>query len=272
MKKRMSVFLFVACLILPYGCASRENNTMNSTLWVHTSAEYVANSLQTYSAARKNVDPALKDRSWTAALEQTGDFSSLPAAVVMDIDQTVLDNSTYEARLVVDGAEWSPDTWDEWVALKRASAVPGAVDFIRYIRERRIKALFVTNRECRRRGGEGPSCPQERDTIDNLAEIGITGVEPEDILLKNEQPGWSSEKTSRRQSIVAGYRVLMLFGDDLGDFMPGVKKGITPAERCERVRRHRDDWGLKWYMLSNPMYGSWLNVLEKPGSKWLLGK
>ena len=273
MKYTHGIAVLATYFVLLSGCATTGNNDLNSTLWIQSSSEYKANSLQLYNVAKNNIDSALNDSGWTAALEQAACSSSLPAkvAVVMDIDETVLDNSKYQAKLVIDGAEWSADTWDEWISHKSASAVPGAVSFIRFLKEKNIEVIFITNRECKPRKGGDSICPQERDTIDNLGDVGISGVRPENILLQNELPGWSAEKKSRRESIVAEYRVLMLFGDDLGDFLPNVKKNITPARRDELVHKNENNWGRKWYMLSNPIYGSWLNVLEKPKSKYLVG-
>ena len=251
-------------------CATQHNN-LNSTLWMQTASEYRANSIQTYSAAKQMVDAALADTSWTAAVEQSGDYASLPEAVIMDIDETVLDNSKYQAQLIERNSEYKDSTWDQWVSLQDAPAVLGSVEFVRFIRGKGVKAIFITNRECMGREGDSSECPQEQDTIKNLADVGIEGVTDEDLLLKNEEPGWGSEKQSRRKYVVANYRVLMLFGDDLGDFLPNVKKDVSPEQRNELVEQHQAKWGTKWFVLSNPTYGSWLRILEKPRSQHLDG-
>lgn len=271
MKRKQGIAGFVACLILLSGCATIENNNFNSTLWVQSSSEYKANSIQTYNMAEKNIDLALNDTSWTAAPEQTSDYSMLPAAVIMDIDQTVLDNSKYQAKLVIEGTGFNPKTWDEWVSLEDASAISGAVDFINSMKEKNVEVVYITNRECKPREDGSAQCPQKQDTLDNLSKVGVIGVKPENILLKKEQDNWSSEKKSRREAIATKFRVLMLFGDDLGDFLPNVKKNITPLQRNVLVLQNKSNWGRKWYMLSNPIYGSWLRVLEEPKSKYLVG-
>ena len=271
MKSISCITVLAAILILLGGCAAKQNDSLYGTLWVQSSAEYEANCLQAYNVAGKNVDSALRDRGWTAALEQTGDFASLPPAVIMDIDDTVLDTSPYQAQLIIDGKEFSPQSWDQWLTLKNAPAIPGAVRFIRSLKEKNIEVFYITSRECMQRPGTDCQCPQEQETIDNLAAVGIDGVKPEHVLLKHERPAWSSEKKSRRESIAARYRILMLFGDDLGDFLPGVKKSITPLRRDELVRQYRSNWGHTWYMLSNPIYGSWLRVLDDPKSRHLVG-
>jgi len=238
---------------------------------MQTAAEYRAIAVQTYNMAERNMDAAVEDRGWTAAVEQGGNYASLPPAVVMDVDETVLDNSKYQAKLVLEGKEFNARTWDEWIARKEAEAVPGAVDFIDRVREKGVGIIFITNRECRKRDGSDATCPQEQDTIDNLERAGIGGVGPEDILLRNEEDGWSSEKKTRREQVSRKYRIVMLFGDDLGDCLPDVKTGISPRERDELVKEHGEDWGRRWYVLPNPTYGSWLGVLDGTGANSLTG-
>jgi len=271
MKHIKAIAVFTVMLALLSGCAATGNHNLNSTLWVQSSAEYKANCVQTYNIAARNIDLALRDKSWTAAVEQRGNFSSLSPAVVMDIDETVLDNSPYQAQLIIDGTGFDPRTWDEWIALESSPAVPGAVSFIKYLKEKNVEVFFITNRECMARTGSDCRCPQEQETIDNLARVGIDGVKPEHVLMQNERSGWGSEKKSRREAIAAAYRVLMLVGDDLGDFLPDVKKDITPLQRDALVRQYQRCWGRTWYMLSNPAYGSWLRVLKDPKSSHLVG-
>ena len=119
------------------------------------------------------------------------------------------------------------------------------------------------------RGNPASGYCQEAGTIENLAKVGVSGVLPEDILLLGEEDGWSSEKKSRREYVSKKYRIVMLFGDDLGDFLPGVKSGITPEERDRLVGEHNNNWGKKWFMLPNPTYGSWINVLRDPKSQYI---
>lgn len=259
--------LVVLCLS---GCASTKNNNFNSTLWMQTSSEYKANSFQSYNIALANIELALADSSWSAAIEQKNNYSLLPPAVVMDIDETVLDNSKYQAKLVLKGGQYDDVTWDAWVGLRSATDVPGAVDFINEMRDRNVEVIFITNRECKKREENTSLCPQEIDTIDNLERVGISEVKPNNILLKNEVSGWASEKKNRRIFVAEKYRILMLFGDDLGDFLPDVKNNITPSERDLMVNQHRSKWGVKWYVLSNPTYGSWLRVLSEPRLQHLI--
>ena len=260
---------FAGLLLLFTGCASTANNNFNSLLWMQTSAEYRANTVQAYNEALRNIDAAVRDRSWTAALEQPGGCQELPPAVVMDIDETVLDNSPYMGKIVLENREWSTASWDEWVARKEAGSVPGAMDFINAVQKKGVRVILISNRACSKRDGSDEPCPQEADTIDNLRKAGMEDVRTENVLLAGEQPGWISEKKSRREAVAKRNRIVMLFGDDLGDFLSGVKTGITPEQREQLVDLHRQRWGKKWYLLPNPTYGSWMSVLGDPKSWYI---
>ena len=193
-----------------------------------------------------------------------------PLAVVFDLDETVIDNSPYQAQLIRQGTTYAPDSWDEWVSLSEAAAIPGAVEFIHSLKRLNITPLFITNRACSPRGDQNP-CPQKSDTAENLKKIGIADFDDSQLMLKNEQPDWTSEKQSRRDKVADRYDIIMFFGDDLGDFLPDVKKNITPAEREVITDKYRDKWGVSWFMLPNPMYGSWQSVLPDPDSSYLQG-
>lgn len=275
MKLKFSIFLYLSITTLLTGCATTQpeitNNNFNSTLWVQTAAEYEANAIQAYNSAESNIDGALRDKSWTAALEQGSNYSLKPPAIILDIDETVLDNSQYQAQLVLDDEQFDPETWDEWIAMESAPAVPGAVDFINGMESLQVDVIYITNRECMVRRDGGPACPQKEDTIDNLKKVGIEKVDPDHVFLKGEQPGWTSEKQSRREVVASNHRIIMLFGDDLGDFLPDVKRNITPEERSELVEKYSEHWGRKWFVLSNPTYGSWESILSDPKSRHFRG-
>jgi len=265
-----SIFAGVFLLLFAGSGALADNNNFNSLLWMQSSAEYKANTTQAYNTALRNIDAALVDGKWTAAKEQVGDCSSLPPAIVMDIDETVLDNSPYMGKVVLEGGEWNAVTWNEWVALKEAAAVPGAVEFIKAMRDKNVKVIFISNRECRRGCKPASRSCQEAATIENLAKVGVAGVLPADVLLLGEEDGWTSEKKSRREYLSKKYRIVMLFGDDLGDFLPDVKSSITPQERDRLVSENKNNWGRKWFMLPNPTYGSWFNILRDPRSQYIM--
>lgn len=240
-----------------------------ATLWVRQSAEFRAASEIIYRAAAVALAENLADRALSAEPAQQSGHEGLPPAVVMDIDDTVLDNSAPQARMILE-VTCPPEfeaVWDAWVAERAAPAVPGAVEFIRAAREmkdalgRPVRVVFITNRECSKRAGDAAACPQKEDTLANLRALGLDAPTlAEDLMLKGEQREWVSEKEPRRLTVARGYRIVLNVGDDFGDFLPGVRRQ-SPAER-ERARcAHRDWWGTRWFMIPNPMYGSWQVVL-----------
>ena|SRR5688572_2566329 len=240
-----------------------------ATLWVRNSSEFRAASEMTYRAARDALAKGLADPGWTAEPSQAGEFAALPPAIVMDIDETVLDNSEPQAEMLLRGTCFDefPKAWDDWVAKRRAPAVPGAAEFIRAARAmtdsqgRAVRIFFITNRECIARAGSQAACPQEEDTAANLEALGLgSPTLADDLMLKGERPGWESEKLSRRQAVAKTYRVVLNVGDDLADFLPGVRRASV-AERDAARCISRDAWGRRWFIIPNPMYGSWLVAL-----------
>jgi acid phosphatase len=155
--------------------------------------------------------------------------------------------------------------------MQSAEDISGAVAFIHYIQNKGIEVIFITNRKCHKRVNSLLPCPQESDTLENLKNLGIYGITENNILLKKEFLDWGSEKKNRREYISEKYRILMLFGDDLGDFIPDVKKNITPEKRKEIAAIYKSNWGRKWFIISNPMYGSWQRILKPPQQKYLKG-
>ena len=223
---------------------------LDAVLWTQTSVEYRATALQAYALARMQLDRALADPSWTAATEQVArPFEGLPPAVILAADETVLDNAAYQARLIQDRATYNEENWAAWVNERKATAVPGAVAFTQYARDRGVAVFYVTNR----------NAPEEPATRDNLAALGFP-LDParDTVLSRRERPEWASDKTTRREHVAKEFRVLLLVGDDLGDFLPS--RG-TVAERDARVAPYAEWWGTKWIALPNPMYGSWMSAL-----------
>lgn len=223
------------------------DENLNGVLWMQYSPEYRAISQQTYSTALSVLPQALKDSTWTAATEQTGSFDSLPPAIIVDVDETVLDNSPFQAELVTRGIGFDRDLWKKWCSMSKATAIPGALEFLQKAKEGGVEIFYVTNRDH----------SLEKVTRENLKKQGFPLSEKVDtIFTKNEQPDWSSNKTSRRAFIAQKYRIIMLCGDNFGDFL-----GIDDKSQDERIalyEQYTAFWGTKWFMLANPTYGSWL--------------
>jgi acid phosphatase len=236
---------------MPAAAVAAADDNLNAVLWIQRSAEYRATAETVYRAAIDKLDEALKDPDWDALVpeERATPLHGLPPAVVMDIDETVLDNSPYQARLVRDAKEYNEATWDAWVREKRAKPVPGVVDFARAAQAKGITVLYISNR------AEHLIAP----TLENLRAVGLPAKD-ESVFLglgtfvpDCEQEG--SEKLCRRQFAGRSYRVLMQFGDQLGDFAQILAN--TPEARAELQQRYRAWFGVRWWMLPNPTYGSW---------------
>lgn len=227
------------------------DDNLNAVLWVQRSAEYRAAAAQTYRAAIDRLDVALKHADWDALVpEERGNAAKgLKPAVILDIDETVLDNSPYQARLVRDGTEYSDPSWDAWVEERQAKAVPGVVEFARAANARGITLIYISNRAVHLKDA----------TLANLRSAGLP-VADESVFLglgtvvaDCEQDG--SEKDCRRQLAGRKYRVLMQFGDQLGDFVRIYDN--SPAGRQALADRYDGWFGERWWMLPNPTYGSW---------------
>jgi 5'-nucleotidase (lipoprotein e(P4) family) len=123
------------------------NDNLNAVLWTQRSVEFKGNALGAFALARIRLDEALADLTRTAApAEQTGDFKDLPPAVICDVDETLLDNSLYQAWTVTQGKPFAPDSWTQFVKAKVSRPVPGAVEFAKYADQRGVKVFYVTNR------------------------------------------------------------------------------------------------------------------------------
>lgn len=223
---------------------------LNATAWVQHAAEYRAAAIQTYATARRALDAALADPSWTGAQEETDNDPSQPPAVILDIDETTLDNTPFEARVIRAGTTYDERTWKQWTSEGAAPVIPGAAEFLAYAKGRGVRVFYITNRDL----------DEEPGTRRNLEELGLP-LDPavETLLLKGTLGFNTSDKSPRRAHVAASHRVLLLVGDDLNDFTNARDK--SQSERAAIIEQTRDWWGSRWFMIPNPMYGSWERAL-----------
>ncbi|MGZ8500543.1 MAG: 5'-nucleotidase, lipoprotein e(P4) family, partial [Candidatus Binatia bacterium] len=223
----------------------RADNRLDAILWQTTSAEYRVLAQMIYATAQTHLERALADPNWTALSAQKDNYQKLPPAVIMDIDETVIDTGAFQSQLARSNARFSSRPWREWQTRNQPAAVPGALEFIAAAQARGVTIFFVTNRDH----------PTEAVTRLNLATIGVKlSSDLDTVLCRDERADWGSDKESRRRYIAHSYRVLMLFGDDLAEFISEYR--TTSAQRTAAAVKH-NTWGTKWFMLPNPMYGSW---------------
>ena len=220
-----ATLIFAFAGLLGMGCATPQRTPFSTALdWVTRSREYKAVCLQTYASALEKVA--------AAAQKESG-----PWAIVMDLDETVLDNSGYQRDLETKGEAYSQESWEVWVLKKEAALVPGAKEFVSKVRALpRARIIFISNRYAR----------NTNPTRLNLEKLRVTGANDIYMLRKEK----ADTKIIRQKEVLEGtgrmvkhgaHRVVAWFGDAAHD-MP-------------------DDPNLKWgthkFMLPNPIYGNW---------------
>jgi len=132
--------------------ACRSSDTLrhpatSSTLWVQNAAEYQALSITAYKTAASYLELALKDSYWTAYTPQQNDeLRSLPPAIIVDVDETVLDNSSFQARMIKQSSSFNPEAWNRWVKEAKGEAVPGALSFLQRAADKGVAIFYLTNR------------------------------------------------------------------------------------------------------------------------------
>ena len=227
------------------------NDNLNAVAWTQTAIEHDLIYLQTYRDAQAELLAALRDRSWDALArdDRAAPVRGLKPAVVLDIDETVLDNSPYQARLVKSGGEYNEADWAAWCKKEAARALPGAVAFTQFAASHGIAVIFISNR----------AKDLDKVTLDNLRKVGFPVAGPDAFLGLGtfvegcEQIG--TEKGCRRQLISRKYRVLMQVGDQIGDFADVVANN---AEGRRQAMAPYLGWiGTRWFVLPNATYGSW---------------
>lgn len=258
--------LAAACAAAIAGCATSAtppapaagvpaNDLLNATVWMQEAVEYKATTEGLFALARLRLDEALKDKSWSAVPgKEPRGYKKLPTAVIVDCDETVLDNSSFEAAIIKDGLTYSDALWTDYVNSETAGAVPGAVAFTQYAASKGVTVFYVTNR----------SAETEPATEANLEALGFPTGEADTIYAKGERPEWTSKKESRIAAVAASHRVLLLMGDNFGDFTDA--SAGSAEERLAAYEAAKDHWGKDWIALPNPAYGSWEAAVGGPYS------
>ncbi|TPG11532.1 acid phosphatase [Rhodanobacter glycinis] len=227
------------------------NDNLNAVVWTQTAIEHDLIYLQTYRDAESRLLTALKNRHWDALAkdDRTPSGKGLKPAVVLDVDETVLDNSPYQARLVRSGGEYNEADWAAWCKEEAARALPGAVEFTQFAAKHGIAVIYISNR----------AKDLDQATLANLRKAGLPVSGPEAFLGLGtfvegcEQIG--TEKGCRRQQIARKYRVLMQFGDQIGDFVTVLAN--NPEGRRRAMAPYLGWIGVRWFVLPNATYGSW---------------
>ena len=228
-----------AKVTLTYDQLRSRENTMG-TLWYQTAAEVKALYLQGYNVATTRMKELLKQPT------------DKPYSIVLDLDETVLDNSPYQVQNIKDGKAFSPESWDKWVKKAEAKAVAGAKDFLQFCDKNKVQIYYISDR----------TDAQVDDTIKNLEKEGIPVQGRDHIMLKKEG---DKTKEPRREEVRKHTNLVMLFGDNLVDFLDFSKKSLE--DRDKQLEEVKKEFGEKFIMFPNPMYGSWESAVYKGEKK-----
>ncbi len=219
----------------------------NAITYVQNAFEYQMLAKQAYRLARVQLETGLADTKWSADEFQieADDFADKPPAVILDVDETVLDNSPYNARNIIDQKNFNRQAWNRWCKEVKATAIPGVVEFVKQAEKRGVKVFYVTNRDDELKPA----------TIENLKKIGLT-ADKHNVLTRNEQAGRGDDKLSRRAMVAKKHRVVLLIGDSMSDLCSGMGTK-NQKQRNSRAAKISKMLGERWIMLPNAAYGSW---------------
>ena len=216
-----------------------ETETMG-LLWMRTSAEYRALAYQGYNVAMNAVKMAVTDPS----------HQRKPLAIVLDADETVVDNTKLMGESIANGnGRFDAPWWRQAVHQGKSQAMPGAVEFLNEVHKQGVEIFYVSNRYA----------PVNYDaTVQNFKALGFPSVDKDHVLLFEKD----SDKQPRFDMIAKKYYVVVYMGDNAGDFPIGTK-GKTLAERNGIIDAHKEDFGTTFVVFPNPAYGSWVSALAK---------
>ena len=242
MKKTNATFLLATLLIIVVGCNDMNTENQNiekdipkkehtelSVLWQQNAAEYRALSHQAFNIATKkilNLEPAYDKQ----------------LAIITDIDETVLDNSPYSGMQIKNDLNFDKNDWIEWGKLKKAKGLPGAVNFFNLADSLGVEVFYISNRYQ----------VQLAETLENLELLNLPNADSNHVFLRTD----TSEKQERRDRVLNDYNVILYMGDNLSDFS-SVFDNQKSASRNESVDKMSKEFGTKFIVFPNPMYGDW---------------
>lgn len=236
MTKNLLTALLITLLLSSCALSRKKEQTYQefATLWMNTSAELTALSYQAYNIARLRLDQKLKTQT------------KKPKAIIVDVDETVLDNSPYQVTNILDHRSYTEDNWKEWLDLAKAPSVKGASEFLNYAKSKGVTTFYITNRKMN----------SFEVTYKNLVDQKFPITKSQ--LIPRTESGNSKE--NRRIEVLKKYDVIMYFGDSLGDFHKDFEK-VEFKNRKEVVEKYKKNFGDNFIILPNPMYGEWIDSI-----------
>ncbi len=215
------------------------DESLTAFLWVETSGEYRALCYQAYNTAKERMDEAVKKHK----------RKEKPLAVITDIDETLLNNIPGNQIYIGKDKSYFRKIWTQWCAAAVAEPMPGAVDCLKYAAKKKIEVFYVSNRSEKL---------ELEGTKKNLARLGLPNVDDKHFLLKTAE----SSKMPRFEKVLKDYEVVIFMGDNIGDF-PLNTEGKLKDERNSLVDNAQKDFGKKFIVFPNPIYGHWERALAE---------
>lgn len=203
--------------------------------WIQRSAEYKALCLQAYNIATERID-ALTSKAHTK-----------PLAIVTDIDETIVDNSPNCVHNALKGEDYSGKSWHEWCERAEALPLEGAVAFFNHAAQKGVTVFYISNRDHQDRKG----------TLENLRKAGFPFADDAHLMTRDN----TSDKQARRDAVLEKYDIVMLLGDNLGDF-ESIFDSSNETVRNEAVKKFSNEFGNKFIVLPNPNYGTWEKAMN----------
>jgi len=248
--RKIFLALLVSCGL--FSCQNTENKpaeTQNpnehlvmSTLWYQRASECRALYYQAFNMAKMSLDKQLANST----------NSPKPKAVIVDIDETVLDNSPFETNSIRTAKTFTPAAWKEWVDKAEARATPGSLEFLNYAKSKGVETFYISNRDT----------SATAISLKNLQKLGFPFADKDHILLKSN----TSIKTIRRNLVSKTHEILILAGDNVGDFDEFLEDR-SENYGFSKVDKMKNQFGNRFIVLPNPMYGSWEKQVLKSDKK-----
>ena len=226
-------------ITLTYDQLRSRENTMG-TLWYQNAAEVDALYQQGYNVATNKLKELLKQPT------------DKPYSIVLDIDETVLSNIPFQVKMIKDGTAFNPKLWDEWVQKAEAKPVAGAKEFLQFADKNKVQIYYISDR----------TDAQVDATIKNLEAQGLPVQGRDHLMFKKEG---DKSKEGRRQEVLKHTNLVMLFGDNLVDFAEFSTK--SEEDRDKMFEQLKAEFGDKFIIFPNPMYGSWESAVYQGEKK-----
>lgn len=221
--------------------------------WTQQSAEYPLITASLYQMASSNLEENIPENgSWV---------------VIMDVDETLLDNSGYNYSRDIAGLSFTPESWNQWVMKEDAGVVPGSKEFVELVLSSGGHIALITNRDR----------AMDNYTWSNLEKLGFPITRSNTCIMgRNEadrnsvgEPGIINDKDLRRNQVLNGeasdcwanhpeaqdtwnqsFTLVMQVGDNIKDFTQTTQENVDLTKFLQRQ-------GKDILILPNAMYGSW---------------